>query len=270
MYCVLSRVWLFVTPWTEAHQAPLSIGFSRQEYWSGLPFPSPTSGNRKIHLFMVSVAIYWVHLAHAKYCSNARNSIVFLRLLRKYMTPGGVRQFWMITQVDNCNFHMCLKGEAQGAVSAHYHGFDSQGRLPRESDVRLESRWVSRGHWTKREGESIPGAGNNMFKGPLVGGNMWSPGAVILVWFEWSQRVRGGWKRKAEAGPCIVSDTFTAPLHASVWFQPGPWGTVPYSSHWSCADLILSMPGPFLVPMSEALAGDHWQSHVSNLEVSMS
>ena len=32
---------LFVTPWTVAHQAPLSMGFSRQEYWSGLPFPSP-------------------------------------------------------------------------------------------------------------------------------------------------------------------------------------------------------------------------------------
>ena len=31
----------FATPWTVAHQAPLSKGFSRQEYWSGLPFPSP-------------------------------------------------------------------------------------------------------------------------------------------------------------------------------------------------------------------------------------
>jgi len=37
----LSRVRLFATPWTVAHQAPLSMGFSRQEYWSGLPFPSP-------------------------------------------------------------------------------------------------------------------------------------------------------------------------------------------------------------------------------------
>ena len=37
----LSRVRLFVTPWTVAHQAPLPMGFSRQEYWSGLPFPSP-------------------------------------------------------------------------------------------------------------------------------------------------------------------------------------------------------------------------------------
>ena len=37
----LSRVRLFATPWTVAHQVPPSIGFSRQEYWSGLPFPSP-------------------------------------------------------------------------------------------------------------------------------------------------------------------------------------------------------------------------------------
>ena len=39
----LSRVRLFATPWTVAYQAPPSMGFSRQEYWSGLPFPSPKS-----------------------------------------------------------------------------------------------------------------------------------------------------------------------------------------------------------------------------------
>ena len=39
----LSRVQLFATPWTAAYQAPLSMGFSRQEYWSGLPLPSPLS-----------------------------------------------------------------------------------------------------------------------------------------------------------------------------------------------------------------------------------
>ena len=37
----LSRVWLFTTRWTVAYQAPLSLKFSRQEYWSGLPLPSP-------------------------------------------------------------------------------------------------------------------------------------------------------------------------------------------------------------------------------------
>ena len=48
--CVLSRfshVWLCVTWWTVAHQAPLSTGFSRQEHWSGLPFPSPMHESEK-------------------------------------------------------------------------------------------------------------------------------------------------------------------------------------------------------------------------------
>ena len=39
--CTLSHVQLFATSWTVAHQSLLSMGFSRQEYWSGLPFPSP-------------------------------------------------------------------------------------------------------------------------------------------------------------------------------------------------------------------------------------
>ena len=40
--CALTHVQLFVTPWTVANQAPLSMGFPRQEYWSGLPFPTPS------------------------------------------------------------------------------------------------------------------------------------------------------------------------------------------------------------------------------------
>ena len=38
---MLGHICLFATPWTVARQAPLSMGFPRQEYWSGLPFPSP-------------------------------------------------------------------------------------------------------------------------------------------------------------------------------------------------------------------------------------
>ena len=41
MLSCYSRFRLFVTPWTVARQAPLSMGFSRQEYWSGLPCPPP-------------------------------------------------------------------------------------------------------------------------------------------------------------------------------------------------------------------------------------
>ena len=39
--CLISRVLVFASPWTGALQAPLSMGFSRQEYWGGLPPPSP-------------------------------------------------------------------------------------------------------------------------------------------------------------------------------------------------------------------------------------
>ena len=39
--CMLSCVRLFETPWTVAHQVPLSMGFPRQEYWSGMPFSPP-------------------------------------------------------------------------------------------------------------------------------------------------------------------------------------------------------------------------------------
>ena len=46
----LSPVWPLATPWTAAYQAPLSMGFSRQEYWSGLPFPSPETPTKNLNL----------------------------------------------------------------------------------------------------------------------------------------------------------------------------------------------------------------------------
>ena len=56
----LSHIQLFVTPWTIAHQAPLSTGFSRQEYRSGLPFPPagdlPNSGIKPVSLASLALA----------------------------------------------------------------------------------------------------------------------------------------------------------------------------------------------------------------------
>ena len=50
----LSRVWLLATPRTAAHQAPPSMGFSRQEYWSGVPLPSPTLNSTFSYLIFLS------------------------------------------------------------------------------------------------------------------------------------------------------------------------------------------------------------------------
>ena len=50
----LTRVPLFETPWTAAHQAPPPTGFSRQEYWSGVPLPSPST-----HYKVIIIKIVW-------------------------------------------------------------------------------------------------------------------------------------------------------------------------------------------------------------------
>ena len=57
----MARVRLFVTPWTAAYQAPQSMEFFRQEYWSELPFPSPErrhTDGQKAHEKMLSVTKY--------------------------------------------------------------------------------------------------------------------------------------------------------------------------------------------------------------------
>ena len=72
---LLSRVQLCATPWTVAHQAPLSMGFSRQEYWSGLPCPPlgglPDPGIEPVSLTSPALAgristtsATWVYLYH--------------------------------------------------------------------------------------------------------------------------------------------------------------------------------------------------------------
>ena len=64
----LSRVWLLVTPWAAAYQASPSVGFSRQEYWSWLPLPSPRLGNSSYNLglqlaneYFTWVTLNWSH-----------------------------------------------------------------------------------------------------------------------------------------------------------------------------------------------------------------
>ena len=65
----LSRVWLLATPWTAAHQAPPSMGFSRQEYWSGLPLPSPVSPTLLLPKWLSSLCVSFSYSAyHSQNC----------------------------------------------------------------------------------------------------------------------------------------------------------------------------------------------------------
>ena len=76
----LSRVWLSVTPGTAARQAPLSMGFSRQEYRSGLPFPPlghlPDLGIEP----ELRVLYHWRHLGSPTYCLNSKIGLWFSKI----------------------------------------------------------------------------------------------------------------------------------------------------------------------------------------------
>ena len=67
----LSRVWLFATPWTTAYQAPPSMGFSRQEYWSGLPLPSPMDHEIYFKTVCTELRLFdlWIFILRTVYCS---------------------------------------------------------------------------------------------------------------------------------------------------------------------------------------------------------
>ena len=104
--CLLScfsHVWLFVTPWTVAHQAPLSMEFSRQEYWSGLPCPppgdlpdpgieslSPALHTDSLLLSHQGSPCDWVHLLirlaeHSLDLGQAGGCLIYLRIDKGHM-----------------------------------------------------------------------------------------------------------------------------------------------------------------------------------------
>ena len=101
---LLSCVWLFVTPWTVVRQASLSLGFSRQEYWSGLPFPSPRdfpdpgieAGSPALHADSVPSEPrnqLYLHLKTSKQTRNLNLSNVHVQI-RLEVVVGRKRRLW--------------------------------------------------------------------------------------------------------------------------------------------------------------------------------
>ena len=79
----LSRVRLLATPWTAAHQAPLSMGFSRQEYWSGVPLPSPCAKlwpAKLLSLKDMALLIKDLVFIYQPYLERLKNCYIFVLL----------------------------------------------------------------------------------------------------------------------------------------------------------------------------------------------
>ena len=86
----LSCVRLFATPWTAAYQAPPSMGFSRQEYWSGVPLPSPH---------------YHLDSAYSKFCISNNDLLLepqmYVYPLSSWIDPWGIFQALHIQNIQN-------------------------------------------------------------------------------------------------------------------------------------------------------------------------
>ena len=106
----LSRVWLFATPWTVACQPPPSMGFSRREYWSGLPFPSPVDlpdpgidpGSPALEADALTSE------PPGKQSIGLRNSLFCGSFLqprkesRKCITERNLNPLWPVSMIDRC------------------------------------------------------------------------------------------------------------------------------------------------------------------------
>ena len=95
----LSRVWLFVTPWTGAYQAPLSMEFSRQEYWSGLPFPSPRESSWPRDQIQVSCIAgrHFTIWATWEACTHTYIQIyLLLKILPRKQSRGQITNKWPV------------------------------------------------------------------------------------------------------------------------------------------------------------------------------
>ena len=83
----LSRVWLFATPWTVAYQAPLPMGFPRQEYWSGLPF---CKYHRRVWGVLAVSQPHWVCPHSPRVCFPS------LCCLRSRLLCSSLKQAWVV------------------------------------------------------------------------------------------------------------------------------------------------------------------------------
>ena len=102
----LSRVRLFMTPWTPAYQAPPPMGFSRQEYWSELPLPSPDNSlqlgktvQHKVHFikkYWLSRVVYGTHTDREKQTSSLDPERLYICWLFPLMTV------WLMGSWGHC------------------------------------------------------------------------------------------------------------------------------------------------------------------------
>ena len=111
---VLSHVWRFAAPWTVDHRAPLPMEFSKQEYWSGMPFPSPGNfPNSVIKLAsLASPALargFITTVPPGKPMFNAHLNVIFTRTQNNFFTIS-LQKYFQTVEISE----YCMYGKTRG------------------------------------------------------------------------------------------------------------------------------------------------------------
>ena len=97
----LSRVGPLVTPWTAAYYAPPSMGLSRQEYWSGVPLPSPSDGSTWIKFIFKSQGITKKKCQKLETIPNIKHMFSHFQCFPYYLKSGEESGLWFLM----CSYH---------------------------------------------------------------------------------------------------------------------------------------------------------------------
>jgi hypothetical protein len=110
----LSHVQLLATPWIAAYQAPPPMGFSRQEYWSGVPLPSPGRGQSFAHFASWSYYHFYLRMktgedtTHTSGGRESKHSEIHQSILNKGVNSLLKRHILTITLLNQLKFHQNL------------------------------------------------------------------------------------------------------------------------------------------------------------------
>ena len=107
----LSCVWLLATPWTAAHQAPPSMGFSGQEYWSGVTLPSPM--DCIVYGILWARILEWVAIPFSRGSSQPRDWIQVSHIAGRFFTSWATRE-------AQSNYRGALHCKHLGSDLGHY------------------------------------------------------------------------------------------------------------------------------------------------------
>ena len=212
---LLSCVQLFATSWTLARQAPLSMGFPRQEYWSGLPFPSPGDlphpGIELVSLVAPALQAYSLPLGH---------------LLRTSLCLNGYNEHCYLQNLDKCKNFLRVKNKLLGSSSKLYVSVC----LSVKQYWEPFGGWKSLGNWEPQRPVSHLRITYLGWSSCPVGTETHPAVWMVVTGMFWDQRARGP---DESSGKTFEAYNFAAWAREVEWLQHNSVTPCVLQANWS-------------------------------------